>query len=158
MVTLTMTGAQALTAWGVLGQVSRVDDATMDGIMEARTLLEKACLYTKRRWPFPVLDAGTPRERYDLDAAEDVTASIAVESETLSAVLAGLISLAERAKKDGEVSGQPAQSVAEIYSVAESFRIRSALRKRLRGRGEALHALSEPLDDEDEVLQVDANA
>lgn len=54
MITRTILGGDALTAWSVLGSVSRVDDAEMDGILEARSILEKTFGYDKRKaWPFP---------------------------------------------------------------------------------------------------------
>ena len=155
MITRTIMGGDALTAWSVLGSVSRVDDAEMDGILEARTALEKAFGYDKRKaWPFPQIGEGA-RKTWDLDAADKTTVSVIFEAETLECVLRGLLSLAERTKKDGETSGMASQVVAEITGVAATFGVRNALRKRLRSRGAKVPALAEPLDSDDVTLQVD---
>ena len=155
MITRTILGGDALQAWSVLGSVSRVDDAEMDGILEARSILEKAFGYDKRKaWPFPQIGEGE-RKTWDLEAADKTTASVIFESEILECVLRGLLSLVERSKKDNETSGLVSQAVAEVTGVAATFGIRNALRKRLRARGAKIPALAEPLDTDDVTLQVD---
>ncbi len=136
------------------GERLRVDDAEMVGIQEVREALEKAFGYSKRQWPFAKKDENG-REVWDLEAADAVTKSVCLESEALECVVRGLLSLAERSKKDGETSGLASQAVAEICAVAATFGVRNALRKRLRSRGAKVPALAEPLDGDDVTLEVD---
>lgn len=152
MISVLILGGDAIIAHSTLGRVVNVDDAAMDGILEAREQIAKAFGYDKRKgWAkYPETESMDPHGRVmkapDLGAADATSVQVGFDGTTIEAVLVGLVSLAERTKTDTGVSGEPAQSVSHLHDVAGTFGVRRELRARLRSRGAALKAFAGATD------------
>lgn len=144
MISRTVLGGDAILAVDVLGNVSRVDDSTLDYLLTAREQLQTAFGWHRRKgWPFAKTE-----DRWDLDDADRTAREIAFDGEVVEAVLVGLVSLSERSRAEGkpETTGIAAAAVSQLHDVAGVFGVRGALRQRLRERGGKVAAFSGKLD------------